>query len=113
MNIHLGDLTKLDELIEHAAYHQEEFGDDWFAFFQKHLGSEKEKHLHEEHPEEHEKLPHHDHLCSTVLSVVILQEEKKSLNFTKSFSKEKKTINYIEHYSFLAPTDIFQPPKQA
>ena len=113
MNIHLEDLAKLDELIEHASYHQKEYGDNWFTFFQKHLGSDKEEHLHLEHPDEHEKLPQHDHMCSSVLAIVILQEEKDFLKFTIPSPMEKEAINYIENYSFLAHTNIFQPPKHA
>jgi hypothetical protein len=113
MNIHLADLSKLDELIEHATYHQKEYGDDWIAFFQKHLGSKSEKHLHQEHQDKHQNLPHHDHLCSTVLPVVVLEEENDFLDFSKLASKEKQTVNYTEHYTFLSYSDIFQPPRQA
>lgn len=113
MNIHLGDIAKLDDFLEHASFHQEEYGDDWLAFFQKHLGSESEKHLHQEHQEEHEKLPHHDHLCSSVLPVVILEEKGQDLSLSIQVPDQKQSFTYIENYSFLSQIDIFQPPRHA
>lgn len=113
MNICLSDLTKLDDLIEHAQFHKEVHGDDWWAFLEMHLGSEKEDHLHHEHQEEHENLPHHDHFFSTILSTFILENEYEVLPFKKPASKSQTFTAYIEHYSFLKNSDIFQPPKLA
>lgn len=113
MNITLADVLKIDDLIEHARFHSEELGDDWYAFFQLHMGSDKEEHLHHEHQDQHENLPFHDYVTSTVLPVVILQEKQDILVKNVQLKKEKAESIYVEHYSFLANSDIFQPPKQA
>lgn len=60
-SIHFGvaDLIQLDDLLEHASYHQRQFGDSFLTFLSKHYGDQKEKHQQdplEEHPD-HEQLP--------------------------------------------------------
>jgi hypothetical protein len=113
MNVHIGELAQLDDFVEHAQYHQKEYGDDWFTFIKKHLGSDKERHLQQDHPDKHEKLPQHDHLCSNVLPLVILQD-KVAFNILKQNKQVgKTTFHYLEDYSFLAQKDFFQPPRFA
>ena len=60
-SLHFGvsDLTQLDELLEHASYHQQQFGDSFLSFLSKHYGDQKEKHQqdHREEQPDHEQLP--------------------------------------------------------
>ena len=55
------ELERMDALVEHAKFHQEQYGDDMAVFFDKHYGDLKDEHF-EEHQEErsdHEQLPYH------------------------------------------------------
>ena len=60
-SLHFGvsDLTQLDELLEHASYHQQQFGDSFLTFLSKHYGDQKEKHQQDQGEEQHdhEQLP--------------------------------------------------------
>ena len=60
INLNLVDLVKIPVLIEHYNQHQEEYGDDFFSFLDKHYGHDKEEH-NTEHSE-HQDLPFHHSL---------------------------------------------------
>ena len=41
VGIGISDVFMLTDLVEHAKFHSEEYGDDFFAFFDKHYGALK------------------------------------------------------------------------
>ncbi|MDX1783225.1 MAG: hypothetical protein R3361_03620, partial [Aequorivita vladivostokensis] len=55
----VNDILLLGRFVEHAEYHSENYGDDFFNFVEKHYGSLKMEHQknHNEEDEEHEELP--------------------------------------------------------
>jgi hypothetical protein len=40
LHISVSDLVQMDELLEHARYHKQQFGDDFISFISKHYGAE-------------------------------------------------------------------------
>lgn len=60
-SLHFGvtDLMQLDELLEHARYHKQEFGDSFLTFISKHYGDQKKEHQQDRQEEQpdHEQLP--------------------------------------------------------
>ncbi|UWX56180.1 hypothetical protein NYZ99_07910 [Maribacter litopenaei] len=70
IGLHSDDLVQIDEFIEHAKFHSEQYGDNVLVFISKHYGELKAAHEkeHQEEKEDHEQLPfqHHCHLSSIV-----------------------------------------------
>jgi len=107
------DLSQMGELVEHAKFHSEEYGDDFFVFVSKHYGELKTDHekQHQEEKEEHEKLPfqHISHLASSAVYILnSYATEFKSIEYS-----EFKTPNffYQEPVSSLHAFGILQPPR--
>jgi len=114
-NVHFDDIIELDELIEHAQFHSDEYGDDFLVFISKHYGELKAEHnqKHQEEQEEHEQLPF-QHQCQTALLSAFL------LNQTGDYPLEiKLVVNrdssyfYQASYHSLSQEGLFQPPRQA
>ena len=117
-SLHLGmaDLAQLDELLEHARYHQEQYGDSFLTFLSKHYGEQKEQHQqdHREEQPEHEELPFqqvpnqvsghlHWYLAQRFHWDGILENEESQSH-----------LYYYLHGSPNLFTDgVFQPPRQA
>ncbi|THD66742.1 hypothetical protein E7Z59_13255 [Robertkochia marina] len=111
-HITLADVLGLDELIDHAQFHQEAYGDDLLSFITKHYGELQTDHMDSTDHEEHDDLPFqhtfsHNH-CPVALFAatdysIILNETTPSQEdlFYRSFINNLHTI----------PT--FQPPRQA
>ena len=72
-NITFGDIVQLDELIEHARYHSEEYGDNMLVFISKHYGDLKEQHHHEQKEEkrDHEELPFQNFAHSSPVTAIV------------------------------------------
>lgn len=110
----MNDCIQLDEFIEHAQFHNQEYGDSFFVFVSKHYGELKSEHNkeHQEEKKDHEKLPfqHHRHVSSiAVLSFGVPNifdliapdfPDCKSHNF---FYQESSSSLYLE--------GLFQPPR--
>lgn len=112
LNINLDEFTQIDELVEHAFYHAEEYGDDIFVFVSKHYGKLKEDHnrTNDEEQREHEQLPF-NHQCSPNFATVFILEvvELPGVGIDPVGSKTK--FYYQEKNSSFEKTNIFQPPK--
>lgn len=111
-NINLDVIMHVDELIEHAKYHAEEYGDNLFVFVSKHYGELKEKHdkNHNEEKQDHEQLPFNHNCFVNIISVFILDQEEFSIE--KIDIIDSTTIfGYQETYSLFEKKSIFQPPK--
>ena len=110
INVHIADVLKLDELMEHAQFHEEELGDDWVSFYSKHFGSESQNHIKNQHQEKHEKLPKHDHLNLMSIPVFVLSSNS-DFSLDGLFQTEKSTsYSYLEMVPNFVGNDIFQPP---
>ncbi len=69
--LHVDDIAQIDEFVEHAKFHSEEYGDNVLVFISKHYGELKASHNkeHQEEKDDHEQLPfqNHSHMGSLVV----------------------------------------------
>ncbi len=109
------DLAHIDDLIEHAQFHSDKYGDNFLVFLSKHYGALEEEHSqdHQEEKQDHEQLPFNNHCCSN--SIVVYMVNKLQVPVVNTVPVFNYTTNfyYLDNYSFLEKSDIFQPPKQA
>lgn len=111
-NINIEDISKLNALLEHARYHQENCGDNFFEFLSEHYGSQMSSH--KDKHEDHKGLPFKDshHICSHINSFTLFEPVK--LNITHlDFTEIPKNFLYKEPSSSFEKPSVFQPPKTA
>lgn len=113
--IGMEDLMQLDELFEHAQFHKQEYGDNFFVFLSKHYGEQKAAHTEHNHKEqnEHEQLPFqcHGHYVS-ILAIVQVPFQPSISTFEITTSSETN-FHYLNLYASLSDTHLLQPPRQA
>ena len=109
------DVFLLGRLVQHAEYHSENYGDDFFTFVEKHYGSLKVEHKknHREENQEHEKLPFQHTSCHHVLTDVVLTAFNMSILKVEINVRQSHIFYYQNLYSSLEKLSIFQPPKFA
>ena len=113
--IHASDIIVIDELIEHAEFHSEEYGDDFLVFMSKHYGELKADHStkHQEEKEDHEQLPF-QHQCHTgSLSVFVLNQINNYPLEIEMVVDRDSNYFYQASYHSLAQDGLFQPPRLA
>ena len=111
-SLHLGipDLAQLDELLEHAQYHHQQYGDSFLTFLTKHYGEQKPEHQ-QEH-QEHEQLPfqHLPHQYTGHMHYYMIQ---RFLWIGPSEIQESQL--HLFHYHLRTPgvfeKGVFQPPR--
>ena len=108
LNISLEDFSKIDDLMEHAKYHQEVYGDNFFDFLIDHYGSEFHK-KDSEH-KEHKNLPFKHHDC-THSSIFLTQNLEITFRINPEIYFHRPVFFYRESNSVFIKTPIFQPPK--
>lgn len=107
---------RINELIEHAEFHQEEYGDSLWIFISKHYGELKKEHMGENPHEssDHNKLPFHHNGCMHMGFLAMIQEDPVPvLDKIVGAEQEKGSFFYQEPSSFQFVKGIFQPPKEA
>lgn len=109
----IADIFMLKDLVEHAQYHSEEFGDDFYTFFEKHYGDLKTEHQknHQEENSQHKKLPfqHNNHLLTeAVISGNGFPQENEVV-----YNTANPHFYYQDLYTYLERICIFRPPKIA
>ncbi len=110
---HINDIAQIDEFIEHAKFHNEQYGDNVFVFISKHYGEQKKDHEKEQHDgnEDHEQLPfqHQTHIAS--ITDFVLNTYIQVLK-TPEFSEFKTHHFYYQATSSSLHVDgLFQPPQ--
>ncbi|WP_299519582.1 hypothetical protein [Winogradskyella sp.] len=113
--ITLEDIMQIDELIEHAKFHKQEYGDNFFVFLSKHYGELKAEHskTNQEEQSDHEQLPFQFQGQSTVLLAFL------SSNYHTDFSRFKikkiaeSNFHYLNLYVSQHDKELLQPPRQA
>lgn len=114
LNFGLSDVLQMDELLEHANFHAEKYGDNFFDFLSKHYGDLKQEHdiLHQEEKGNHEELPLNHQLCSHFSSFFIMNITY-TVRLEKLFSFPDSSCNFIykESYSLFEKPSFFQPPR--
>lgn len=114
-NIGADDIMQIDELIEHAQFHQQEHGDNFFVFISKHYGELKAEHSkqHQEEQKDHEELPfqcqgHVSSIVAFLPSILPLYP-----NDIEIIDTTESNFHYFNLYSSLHEKELLQPPKQA
>ena len=113
--ISFDDVSQIDEFVEHAQFHSEQYGDNVFVFISKHYGELKASHdiEHKEEKEDHEKLPfqHQTHVNSSTAFVLNnFKHEFKAIDFSET---RDYNFFYQEPSSSLHLEGLFQPPRQS
>ena len=114
--ISFADLVQFDELIEHARYHQQQFGDNFLTFLSKHYGSQKEDHSqkHQEEKPQHEQLPFQQlaHMMGTY--AFTHRQPLPELAFPPdNLGDQQPGFFYFRPGSTGFRSGVFQPPRQA
>ena len=112
--VHYDDIVQLDELIEHAQFHSEQYGDNVIVFLSKHYGELKADHQrdHQEEKKDHEKLPF-NHSGTSHISVadVFINTYKSELNEVEFLDFTDANFYYQAPSSSLHSQGILQPPR--
>lgn len=113
VGIGVADIFMLSNLVEHAKFHSEEYGDDFFTFFEKHYGTLKVEHEESQQGEKHahERLPFQHNNCKHLLTEVIVINYKFSFEKSENYYSTKHQFYYKDLYTFLERVSIFQPPR--
>ncbi len=113
-NISFGDITQLDELLEHAVFHKDQYGDNLFVFISKHYGELKEDHHknHKEEHEEHENLPfQHNSSTHHMVNALVLFPNNVAREKFEVHSKKGNCFHYLQSDSSGYQSGVFQPPR--
>ena len=115
VGLSISDIFLFSDLVEHVKYHSEEYGDDYFTFFEKHYGDLKTEHQKAQNEEnsQHEKLPFQHNNCNHLLAEVVLIGYNLPLGKSVVFNTVDPHFYYQNLYSFLERASIFQPPQAA
>lgn len=112
LGFNFNDISQIDEFIEHAKFHSEEYGDTVFVFISKHYGELKKEHeeKHQDEKKDHNKLPFQDVSPSTVIvfTLDIHLLEFNTLEFTEI---DSSNFYYQETFSTSHSDEILQPPR--
>lgn len=114
VNFNFGDLVQIDELIEHARFHKEEYGDNFLVFLSKHYGELQGEHNqnHQEEAPDHEQLPLNHQLSPLLVLSPFIIDHQIHNDLTMDYTIQDKALF---HYSFsnssLFSTGVFEPPR--
>ena len=113
-NLHLMDVVKLTNLLEHIEFHELTYGDDIFSFVSKHYGDKMDEHKEQKDgSSDHQKLPFNHHVCNDGGQVFIAEAPIGKVGFSVPVLIKRSIFSDDNFYSFLKNTDIFQPPRLA
>ena len=105
-------VVNIYDLLEHASYHQETYGDTFFEFLVEHYTENTINH--DEDHEEHDNLPfkHDSQNCHHTISIFTLNFNNFEIKPNQEI-EHKAQFFYKDLYAFLNKPSVFQPPKQA
>lgn len=111
--IHWNDIVQLDELIEHAQFHSDAYGDNLVVFLSKHYGELKADHQkqHQEEKEDHEKLPFNHHCSVASVTVFVMDASSIGLDYVEVLEFRSLNFQYCPPSSTLHAEGILQPPR--
>lgn len=111
-NISFEDFSRFGVLLEHAKYHQEQYGDSFFEFISEHY-VDSTYHPISNH-KEHEDLPFKDHHPSSAHSAVVFTITTQDYEIVHNlFMEIPITFYYSDSFSLFEKAAVFQPPKFA
>lgn len=115
LGFQLMDIAQFDELIEHAQYHNQQYGDSILVFISKHYGELKSDHVkqHQEEQKDHEKLPFNHSSCShsTSISAFVFNTFKHEFNYSDFSENIEANYHYHAPNSSLHDKGLLQPPR--
>ncbi|MFD2551247.1 hypothetical protein ACFSQP_05405 [Bizionia sediminis] len=112
LHISEDNFARLGVLLEHAAYHQEQYGDTFFEFLIEHY-ADTNVHPPSQH-EEHEQLPFKDHQHTCTHSSVAFALTTQHIMLTPQVLIETPVnFYYTDSVSLFEKPAVFQPPKVA
>tara|TARA_R110002124_G_scaffold87407_1_gene224972 strand:+ start:462 stop:818 length:357 start_codon:yes stop_codon:yes gene_type:complete len=113
--ISFNDLSQIDEFIEHAQFHNEQYGDSVFVFMSKHYGELKADHNkeHQEEKENHEQLPFQNQTNVSLISAFTLNSNNETFKTPEPFELKSYNFYYLEPTSSVYSSGPFQPPRQS
>lgn len=107
----VSDIRSIDEFIEHAQFHKEQYGDSFFV--SKHYGFDKIAHSknHQEEQNEHEKLSfqHRQHTNTHLVFLAIKTFEPTAV--ITADIKRTRIFYYKTPVSFQHLQGVFHPPQ--
>ncbi|MEH6536018.1 MAG: hypothetical protein V7719_06470 [Psychroserpens sp.] len=110
----MNDIIQMDEFIEHAQFHNQQYGDNILVFVSKHYGALKIDHdiEHKEESSDHEKLPfqYNIHMSSTVM-LLLISPHSIELKAPDFFEIESSNFYYKALSSSQYSRELFQPPR--
>jgi hypothetical protein len=111
--IHYDDIVQLDELIEHAQFHSDEYGDNVIVFLSKHYGELKADHQreHQEEKKDHEQLPFNHSNSITSISALVIKAFNTELIQLEITDLKITNFHYQAPFSSLHSEGILQPPR--
>ncbi|MFY0713514.1 hypothetical protein J1D01_07545 [Seonamhaeicola sp. NFXS20] len=109
------DFLQIDEFLEHAQYHKQEYGDNFFVFLSKHYGKLKLEHSknHQEEQNDHEQLPFQCQGHCSILIGFIPFQTSYHINTLKATKTTKTNFHYLNLYVSLNNKELLHPPRQA
>ncbi|MCG2460003.1 hypothetical protein K8352_04545 [Flavobacteriaceae bacterium F89] len=112
-DIAFSDIAKLDELLEHAQFHAEKYGDNMLVFLSKHYGEKKDQHNkeHQEEERDHEKLPFQQQCNSASVVAIVLNASLSVLIPPQIPEGWAANFYYQAPSSSLHAQGLFQPPQ--
>ena len=105
------DVLRLGDLIEHARFHSNEYGDSFVDFLTKHYGSSKKDHFASH--EDHQKLPFNPDSAKFMVNIYVVDDPLTFEFASHPQLHPKVKFFYINSYTSQASQKIFQPPKYA
>lgn len=115
LGIGINDLAQIDEFIEHAQFHNEQYGDNLLVFISKHYGDLKEEHNqeHKEEKKEHEELPFQHQLPVSSVLASLLKTSNEAIENSNPFEIKKHNFYYLLSSSTPHSEEPFQPPRHS
>ncbi|MFC5193976.1 MULTISPECIES: hypothetical protein [Bizionia] len=111
-NISFEDFSRFSVLLDHAEYHQEQYGDSFFEFLAEHYG-DATFHPASSH-KEHEDLPFKEHHQACVHSAMVFTLNIQDYLIShEPFVEIPINSHYQESISLFEKQAVFQPPKLA
>lgn len=106
---------QIDEFIEHAQFHSEQYGDNVFVFISKHYGELKANHdkEHQEEKEDHEQLPFQKHSQISSMNAFVLNTSKEVYHIPDFSEFKTNNFHYQAPSSSLHLEGLLQPPRHS
>lgn len=108
--VSIDDMIQMGDFIEHAQFHSEQYGDDFFTFVSKHYGELKTQHK-DQHKEEHEELPFQNSSIFTTVIGILEPNATTDIKVITLLDYSKHHFYYQDLSSSKHLDGLLQPPQ--